>query len=134
MTNTRADSDHIKSAWYVDSAATSHMTFGRAAFATYESVTPFPVKLGDNSAALAVGKEDVRLRIRKNGKLSICDLRDVLHVPSFVYSLLSVPTLARRGITVQCLEDRVEILSNKLLVASGTRKRGLYILDLFKPR
>ncbi len=134
MTNTWAYSDHIKSAWYVDSAATAHMTFNRTAFTTYESVTPFPVKMGDNSAALAVGKGDVRLRICKNGKLAICDLRDVLHVPSFVYSLLSVPTLAKRGITVQFSEDRVKILSNELLLASGTRKKGLYALDLFKPR
>ncbi len=85
-----------KTSWHIDSAATSHMTFNRSLFSSYQSVPPFPVQMGDSSTALAVGRGDVQLNILKDGKMATCELRNVLHVPSFVFSLISVPTLAKK--------------------------------------
>ncbi len=85
---------------HIDSAATSHRTFDWSAFATYAPVTPFPVRMRDSSASLAVGQGDVHLSILSNTKSAKCKLYDFLHVPSFVYSLISVATLAKRRLTV----------------------------------
>ncbi len=78
-----------KDARQIDSAATSHMTFNRSLFSSYQSVTPCPVQMGDSFTALAVGRGDVLLDILKDGKMMTRELRNVLHVPSFVYSLIS---------------------------------------------
>ncbi len=85
-----ANSNRRSTLWHIDSAATSHMTFDRSAFAIYTPVTPFAVRMGDSSTSLAVGRGDVHLSILSNGKPAKCKLYDVLHVPSFVYSLISV--------------------------------------------
>ncbi len=116
--------------WHIDSGATSHMTFDRSAFVTYSPITPFRVQMGDRSSSLAVARGDVHLCIKSNGKTSICELRDVLHVPSFVYSRISVTSLAKRGLVVQFHSDFAKILRGGNLVASGTRVGGLYTLDL----
>ncbi len=132
MTNPSGNLEHQKTAWYIDSGATAHRTHDRSAFISYESINPFPVQMGDSSSALAVGKGTVRLRICKDNKLAICDLRDVLYVPSFVYSLISVPTLANRGLSVEISATQAKIFHNRQIVATGTRNKGLYVLDLFK--
>ncbi len=46
-----------KDAWRIDSAATSHMTFNRSLFSSYQSAPPFPVQMGDSFTALAVEGE-----------------------------------------------------------------------------
>ncbi len=89
--------------------------------------------MGDSSIALAVGRGDVQLNILKDGKMGTCELRNMLHVPSFVYPLLSVPTLAKSGLVVLFSDYKVIIPRKGVPVATGTRIRGLYVLDLFNP-
>ncbi len=122
-----------KDAWHIDPAATSHMTLNRSLFSSYQSVPPFPVHMGDSSTALAVGRGDFQLNILKDGKMATCELRRVLHVPSFVYSLISVSTLAKSGLVVLFSDYKVTILRKDVPLATGTRIRGLYVLDLFNP-
>ncbi len=82
------------SLWYIDSGATSHMTFDRASFVTYEEITQYPVEMGDMSTSEVIGRGDVRLTLLNNGVPTPAKLRDVLHVPSFAYSLVSVSSSA----------------------------------------
>ncbi len=122
--------DKRRTVWHIDSAATAHMTFDRSAFATYQPVSPFAVQMGDSSTSLAVGRGDVYLSILSDGKTAKCKLRNVLHVPSFVYSLVSVTALAKRGLIVQFQDNCATIIQDGKSVASGTRVGGLYTLDL----
>ena len=128
-----AKSVQITSTWYIDSAATSHMTFDRSMFVSYRSVTPFQVILGDKSTSVAVGCGDVKLSLLVNGKARICILQDVLHVPSFVFSLISVSTLTARGIGVQFTNNAVLLTQNGESIATGHRRHGLYAIDLYMP-
>lgn len=128
-----AKSVQIASTWYIDSAATSHMTFDRSMFVSYRSVTPFQVILGDKSTSVAVGCGDVKLSLLVNGKARICLLRDVLHVPSFAFSLISVSTLTARGIGVQFTNNTVLLTHNGEAIATGHRRHGLYAVDLYIP-
>ncbi len=63
--------------------------------------------------------------------MATCELRNVLHVPSFVYSLISVPTLAEGCLVVLFSNYKVTILRKDVLLATGSRIRGLYFIDLF---
>ena len=122
------------STWYIDSAATSHMTFDRSMFVSYKEITPFSVTLGDKSTSMAVGRGDVRLMISLYGEIKQCILRDVLHVPSFVFSLISVSTLTTRGISVQFNNNTVILTQNNKPIATGRRSKGLYAIDLFSSK
>ncbi len=114
--------------WHIGSAATAHMTFDKSRFVNYESVTPFPVRIGDSSTAIAIGRGDVHLQIANKGKRLTCILRDVLHIPSFVYYLISVTALVERGLYVQFHEDRAKLLSGSTVITTGTRVRGCTLL------
>ncbi len=121
------------SVWRIDSAATSHKTFDRSAFGTYTLITPFSVQVGDSSTSSTVDRGTVRLSIMSNGRRAVCELRNVRHIPSFVYSLVSVTTPAKHGLVVQFHEDIVKISRGGKTVPSGMRDGGLYTLDLSTP-
>ncbi len=106
--------------WHIDSAATAHMTFDRSVFVKYKSLTPFSVRMGDSSTALAVGRGDIHLQIVDNGKRLTYNLCDVLHIPSFVYSLISVRAHAKRGLCVQFYEDCAKTVRGSKVIATGT--------------
>ncbi len=86
--------------------------------------------MGDSSISLAVGRADVYLSILSDGKTAKCKLRDVLHVLSFVYFLVSVTALAKRGLIVHFQDSCATIIQDGKSVASGTRVGGLYTLHL----
>ena len=59
-----------------------------------------------------------------------CTLRDVLYVPNFSYSLLSVSKAAEAGKTTIFTETGCDILSSSgKLIAAATRVECLYYLD-----
>ncbi len=60
---------------------------------------------GDISTSQVIGRGDVRLTLLNNGVPTPAKLRDVLHVPPFAYSLVSVSCLAASGVDVQFNED-----------------------------
>ncbi len=107
------------------------MIHDRSTFITYESINPFPVKWGQLICSRGWERYCPITHLQDN-KLAICDIRDVLYVPSFVYSLISVPTLANRGLSFEISATRVKIFQNRQIVATGTRNKDLYVLDLFK--
>lgn len=116
--------------WHIDSAATSHITFDRSLFMNYSSIGPFNVEMGDNSTAQVIGKGEVHLQIFVNGSQKTCKIQDVLHVPSFSYSLVSVSEMARKGFTINFRNESVIITRQGSLIASGTLTKGLYELDI----
>ncbi len=104
------------------------MAFKRSAFVIYEKVTPFSIEMGDKSAASAVGRGDVRLTLDRDGTPVQCKLLDVIHVPPFVYNLVSVSALGKHGFEVRFQPDTVRIVRDDTIVASGTRVGGLTLL------
>ena len=119
------------SSWYVDSACTAHMTFDRSMFVNYRTVSDASVEMGTKAQTRVVGSGDVVLNIDVNGRGEKCLLKNVLHVPQFEYSLISVSTTAKLGVStifdsVGCRMER-----DGKIVASGTLKSSLlYELDV----
>lgn len=84
--------------WFIDSGCTSHMTFDRAAFINYTPISNSTVDLGADSRANIVGQGDVVLRIIVRGKSVRCTIKNVRHVPTLRYQLLSVLTMGKLGV------------------------------------
>eukprot|EP00171_Calliarthron_tuberculosum_P002750 IDg2750t1 len=119
--------------WHIDSGASHHFTYARSAFVSYKNVTPFPVQMGDKSTALVIGRGDVHVPLDCNGANKICKISDVLHVPAFAFSLLSVSTLSQRGLCTRFSSNKVRILREGRVIATGSRNGGLYSLDTSSP-
>lgn len=75
---TRAYQYPVDESWYLDSAATTHMTFNRDAFFTYEPLRGREVIVGDKGAINAIGIGSVCLSV---GHRRIAIVREVFHVP-----------------------------------------------------
>ncbi len=92
-----ASSNRRSTLRHIDSAATSHMTFDRSAFATYSPVTPFHVRVGDSSTSLAVGRGDRTPEHSEQREVREVQALRCASRPLIVYSLISVTTVAKRG-------------------------------------
>ena len=115
--------------WHIDSGASAHMTFDRSAFSSYTKVDPFSVELGDKSTSVLAGRGDVGINVKVNGGERLCILQDVLHIPDFAYSLVSVSALVERDITVSFDKVRVPISRNTCVPTSGFKAGNLFVLD-----
>ena len=87
--------------WIMDSVATKHMTLYRAAFDTYEVITPYNVHLDDNSVVEAIGMGSIIVEAIVKGKINQIRIKNVLHVSKLHANLLSVSKLVSNGLKVQ---------------------------------
>ena len=85
--------------WFIDSAATSHMTFNRDILLDYEEFEePKEVSLGDDYSISSIGAGKARLPfIDENGSQKNLKLERVLYVPDIAKNLLSVPCMTSFG-------------------------------------
>lgn len=123
--------------WVIDSGCTSHLTYDRSAFSSYKATNQEYVDLGGNIHVSIIGQGDVTLELRVKGKVVKYIIKNVKHVPSLRYQLLSVSSMAKLGIRTT-FKDTGAILTRKYdnrLVATGSLSvGGLYILDTESPK
>jgi hypothetical protein len=115
-----------------DTGASAHIMPYREWFdpATYRTLDqPHPVRFGDNSSVDAIGVGDVRLISRVSGKVFDITLSDVLHVPTFKISLVSVNRLCRKDIRSVFLSGACEFWKDNEKIMTGHHRRKLYHLD-----
>ena len=108
------------------------MTYDRAAFTTYSEIAARNLDLGASSTAQIIGQGDVTLQLRVKGKLKKCVIKNVKHVSSLRYQLLSVSCMAKLGIktTFDGSKATLQRSSDRHLLATGTiTSGGLYTLD-----
>src|ERR1700733_9361785 len=84
------DQNLMKYDWYIDSGASRHMSPVREWFTTYRKIEPQKVYMGDHKSAIGIGVGTIKMCVE--GGRSI-EVQDVLHVPQFTASLLSIGTL-----------------------------------------
>ena len=97
--------------WYIDSAATKHMSNKRSVlqnFIKYEA--PTQVFLGDESNILAFGEGQLRLPTANGTCLA---LKQVLWVPKLSKNLLSVPTMTKSGSQVIFDKDKCCVVNKE---------------------
>ena len=89
------DDERTGEEWYIDSAASSHMTFNKDVLHDYEEYEkPSNVFLGDNTHIPALGQGKVDFKTSDNvGNKSDLNLKPVLHVPDLAKNLISVRSI-----------------------------------------
>jgi hypothetical protein len=96
-----SSSSHLTLYWYVDSAATQHMTCQREWLHNFEPIPPRQVILGDDHILEATGKGQVKLLLETEGGTSEGGLTEVLYVPDLAVNLLSVRRLVEKEAKVE---------------------------------
>ena len=116
--------------WIIDSGASSHMTNNRDWIEDYIS-DETQVSIADGSFVTSEGHGNVSLEAVVDGKTSEVILEDVLYVPSFKCSLMSIASTTSLGNKVVFYDDQVRVTNRGIVIASGSRDRNdLYQLNL----
>jgi len=125
-----ADDDDIFKSWLVDSAASAHMCWMRACFDEYKTTTGRSVTMGDKGSVATAGVGTVVLNVIVQGKTRKIKLEKVLHVPTMGFNLMSVGMMEESGAEVSFKGGKFIIKISDKVAACGTRKSGLYNLDM----
>lgn len=96
--------------WFILSGASSYMAPKLYHFQScHIYIKPFSVEVSDKSAVTAEGRGKEKLCINVLGIQMKCFIQDVLYVPGFQFSLISIGTLGRRGIQTTFTEKGASI-------------------------
>ena len=88
--------------------------------------------MGAKAQAAVAGVGDVIMDLDVNGVKMPCKLKDVLHVPDFGYSLLSVRKITGNGLIVEFAGSKCIVKYESNVIATATLIQNLYVLDQFK--
>ncbi|KAL0299067.1 UNVERIFIED_CONTAM: hypothetical protein Sradi_6566500 [Sesamum radiatum] len=80
--------------WYIDSAASNHMTYNKGAFQTLDESFKTNVKLGDNHIVKVEGKGSVAINTKKGTRI----INDVMYIPNLRTNLFSVGQMMEKRI------------------------------------
>lgn len=115
--------------WFLDSAASDHMSPRRNYFRNYKTVETIRyVKLGDNSLLKVVGIGDVYIRCVVNGETNINFLEGVLHVPDLSYDLFSANKTTDKGYELGANSKMCWFSKNNERVIEGDKIGSLWTM------
>jgi len=86
--------------------------------------------MGDKGSVATAGVRTVVLNVIVHGKTRKIKLEKVLHVPSMGFNLMSVGMMEERGADVSFNGGKTITKISEKVAACGTRKSGLYHLDM----
>ncbi|KAK4398910.1 Retrovirus-related Pol polyprotein from transposon TNT 1-94 [Sesamum angolense] len=115
--------------WYIDSAASNHMTYNKGAFQTLDESFKTNVKLGDNHIVKVEGKGSVAINTKKGTGI----INDVMYIPNLRTNLFSVGQMMEKGYTLHFGGDSCTIYDNKdktLKIAEEARSLQLSSLKI----
>jgi len=109
--------------WIFDSGSSMHMTSNREWLDNIvELENPINIKIGDGSHLLALAKGKVVTNI------GIMD--PVYYVPKLAANLFSASSVMKKGFEVVMREDKVELFKGNKLVATGTKEKSIFLMDI----
>lgn len=124
-------SSDSSSEWCVDSGATSHMTCSKNFFSDLDLNVKGQVQLAEKDSKSQVhGVGSGVIKCDVNGKMSLLEVENVLYVPSFESSLLSVKKLVKDGHDLLFSKSSCKIVKNGEIKAIANL--GNNVQDLFK--
>ena len=101
------------SEWFIDSAATKHMTYSRNILTDFiQYKDPLKIYLGDSTVVLALGEGKVRLPTCDGPDNVFLALHKVLFVPKLTKNLLSVPAMAQMGEEIRFDKEKYIVLKD----------------------
>ncbi|KAL0318303.1 UNVERIFIED_CONTAM: hypothetical protein Sangu_1986500 [Sesamum angustifolium] len=96
--------------WYIDSAASNHMTYNKGAFQTLDESFKTNVKLGDNHIVKVEGKGSVAINTKKGTRV----INDVMYIPNLKTNLFSVGQMMEKGYTLHFGGDSCTSMTTKI--------------------
>lgn len=115
MTLSTSPNDDPK-AWHIDSGATSHVSYSKDIFSSYEPLSGTLEQL-DGRQLDIVGRGIVSFRFKHDRKFHTVKL-SVLHVPGAEHNLFSVQQATTRGM-------KVEFFKGKCIIKTGVGKQAI---------
>lgn len=116
-----------KSAWYLDSGATEHMSPKRSLFKNYKRIEKeHPIRIGNGHVIYAVGKGNIDVSVFDGKKWNDKFLENVLHVPDLYANLFSQGKVLDKGFIMKSDKERCEFSKNGHVVTFGIREHSLY--------
>lgn len=116
--------------WYIDSAATCHMTNNDKFFTKMNKQFKNNVFLADGRCIDSIGIGSGILYCQRDGQLPMeINVTDVIYVPKLDGNLLSVKQLTSKGFCVKFVENSCEISRNGEIFATANIDGHLYKLN-----
>jgi hypothetical protein len=84
-------------------------------------------QLGDKTKLQIIGTGNVKMAFMVDGKVVKCTIKNVLHVPSLGYDLLSVGAMESKGMTASFGGGGCSIFAASKKIAQGTRIGNIYM-------
>ena len=122
---------NVRSEWFLDSGATSHMCNDRAKFTEF-NVCDKSIVVADGRELIVSGIGKVSLKtVNEKGELINISLTKVLYVPGIASNLVSVSELTCRGAQVLFFKDGCKVSVNGKTAALGDVWGRVFKLKLF---
>lgn len=120
--------DVHQSEWLADSGAARHICNMKKLF---KNMKPMSDVVGTATGATAdvIGIGDVDVVSTVHGKQIMITICDVLCVPSFTCSLLSISSLESKGFEVNFKNGLLRVSKGRKVASYGRRKGSLYVMD-----
>lgn len=120
-----------KSSWYVDSAATCHISCNKEFFTNFNETRKNDIYLADGTMLEAKGIGNCVIYIKGQEEDIIeCTIEDVLYIPEIDGNLLSVRKLTKNGYIIIFTEEECQIKKNNELIATAKLEEKLYKLKI----
>jgi hypothetical protein len=116
--------------WLIDSGASAHMTSCKDAMEYYKSIPTPSISIGDETKLQIIETGNVKMAIMVDIKVMKCTIKNVLHVPSLGYNLLSVGAMESKEMTASFGGGVCSIFAASKKIAQGTRIGNIFILDV----
>lgn len=121
-------------AWIMDSGASTHMTYRKDFFETYEEVENSKVYLGSGQSLEVHGKGCINIQKQVRGKWLDARIENVLHIPQLTKNLFSEGVITSRGMKINKVGDKVQVFAKNELVATGVKEENNLYKMLFKTK
>jgi hypothetical protein len=120
-----------KSAWFLDSDASHHMTESRELFCILKEDSGIHVELGGDAKYAMKGEGTILFQLELGGSF---EAQDVLYVPALKKNFLSVSVMEDRGFVVMFKKGKVLVCpegsSLDTSMSIGVREGNLYSLQV----
>lgn len=118
-----------KQEWYLDSAASSHMTNDITFFDEIDATYTSKVRVANGNSCLVYGIGRGKIDcLTRDGEGSVLELDKVLYIPQFESGLISIGSLDKQGYQIKIKNNQMSISKDNREIAVGTSVSHMYRL------
>lgn len=119
----------MRSNWFIDSGATSHMCNNRDMFESFEATKNKEVKLANDEKLNATGVGDINLIFISSGKRYTFKFMNVTYVPELCANLLSVKRLTQNGLNIVFKGESCYLSNGDEMFELAKLQNGMYLAN-----